>query len=93
MPFFLLGVVALRILSLTEQYLDGEQYRQVYSLAYLQQLNYMYQQDMYKRECEKMAKGLARSVPKLREIHVIRDSWTKLNVAPAKIMQVQLLGH
>ena len=35
-----------------------------------------------------MAKGLARSVPKLREIHVIRDAWTKLNVAPAKIMQV-----
>ena len=43
---------------------------------------------MYKRECEKMAKGLARSVPRLREIHVIRDAWTKLNVAPAKIMQV-----
>ena len=35
-----------------------------------------------------MAKGLARSVPKLREIH-IRDAWTKLNVAPAKIMQVR----
>ena len=46
---------------------------------------------MYKRECEKMAKGLARSVPKLREIHVIRDAWTKLNVAPAKIMQVYTL--
>lgn len=27
-------------------------------------------------------------VPKLKEIHVIRDSWTKLNVIPAKIMQV-----
>ena len=46
---------------------------------------------MYKRECEKMAKGLARSVPKLREIHIIRDAWTKLNVAPAKIMQVYTL--
>ena len=44
---------------------------------------------MYKRECEKMVKGLARSVPKLREVHVIRDAWTKLNVAPVKIMQVQ----
>ena len=29
-----------------------------------------------------MAKGLARIVPKLREIHVIHDSWTKLNVTP-----------
>ena len=46
---------------------------------------------MYKRECEKMAKGLARSVPKLGEIHVIRDVWTKLNVAPAKIMQAFIL--
>ena len=27
-------------------------------------------------------------VPKLREVHVLRDSWTKLNVHPAKIMQV-----
>lgn len=24
----------------------------------------------------------------LREVHVLRDSWTKLNVYPAKIMQV-----
>lgn len=30
-------------------------------------------------------------VPKLRETHIIiRDSWTKLNVAPAKIMQVDM---
>ena len=35
-----------------------------------------------------MKSGLARTVPKLRETHTIRDSWTKLNVAPAKIMQV-----
>jgi hypothetical protein len=27
-------------------------------------------------------------VPRLRECHIIRDSWTKLNVSPAKIMQV-----
>ena len=27
-------------------------------------------------------------VPQLREVHVIRDSWTKLNVAPAKILHV-----
>ena len=29
-------------------------------------------------------------VPKLKEIHVLRDSWTKLNVTPAKIMQVRI---
>ena len=29
-------------------------------------------------------------VPKLREIHIIRDPWTKLNVAPAKILQVHV---
>ena len=43
---------------------------------------------MYKRECERADRGVARMVPKLREIHIIRDSWTKLNVSPAKIMQV-----
>ena len=43
---------------------------------------------MYKRECEWRSDGRERMVPKLREIHVIRDSWTKLNVLPAKIMQV-----
>lgn len=43
---------------------------------------------MYDRECKRVDKGLARVVPKLREAYVIRDSWTKLNVAPAKIMQV-----
>ena len=36
-----------------------------------------------------MKSGLTRTVPKLRETHIIRDSWTKLNVAPAKIMQVR----
>ena len=40
--------------------------------------------DLYLRECEWCNKGAARSVPP----HVIRDSWTKLNVHPAKIMQV-----
>lgn len=45
---------------------------------------------MYARECERTADGLARMIPKLRETHIIRDSWTKLNVAPAKIMQVYI---
>jgi hypothetical protein len=43
---------------------------------------------MYHRECNRVAKGLTRMIPKMREIYIIRDSWTKLNVAPAKIMQV-----
>ena len=44
--------------------------------------------DLWQRECARREKGNARMVPKLRENHVLRDSWTKLNVAPAKIMQV-----
>ena len=43
---------------------------------------------MYGRECERVKQGLTRMVPRLKEIHIIRDSWTKLNVTPAKIMQV-----
>ena len=43
---------------------------------------------MYHRECQRRSNGLARMVPRLREIHVLRDAWTKLNVHPAKIMQV-----
>lgn len=43
---------------------------------------------MYERECKRVSIGLTRMVPKLKEVHVIRDSWTKLNVTPAKIMQV-----
>ena len=44
--------------------------------------------DMYKRECDRRNLGLARMVPRLRESYVLRDAWTKLNVAPAKVMQV-----
>ena len=43
---------------------------------------------MYQRECDRVKEGLTRMVPKLKEVHVLRDSWTKLNVTPAKIMQV-----
>lgn len=49
---------------------------------------------MFERECQRMSKGLTRMVPKLRESHIIRDVWTKLNVTPAKIMQVSnLVAH
>ena len=44
--------------------------------------------DSWYRECERRGKGCARMVPRLREAYIQRDSWTKLNVAPAKIMQV-----
>ena len=44
--------------------------------------------DLYQRECGRRNSGAARMVPKLHEVHVLRDSWTKLNVHPAKIMQV-----
>ena len=44
--------------------------------------------DLYSRECSRRDSGGARMVPKLRESFVLRDSWTKLNVMPAKIMQV-----
>ena len=48
---------------------------------------------MYQRECESRDAGSARMIPRLWEIHIIRDSWTKLNVTPAKIMQVFLLNY
>ena len=44
--------------------------------------------DLYSRECQRRDQGHARMIPKLREVHVLRDAWTKLNVLPAKIMQV-----
>ena len=40
------------------------------------------------RECSRRDSGGARMVPKLRESFVLHDSWTKLNVMPAKIIQV-----
>ena len=46
--------------------------------------------DMYSRECSRRDNGNARMVPRLREAYVLRDSWTKLNVMPAKIMQVSM---
>ena len=47
--------------------------------------------NMYDRECQRVSSGNARMIPKLREVHIIRDSWTKLNVSPAKIMQARFL--
>ena len=44
---------------------------------------------MYGCECDRMKNGPTRMVPRLKEIHIIRNSWTNLNVTPAKIMQVR----
>ena len=43
---------------------------------------------MYKRECDRVSNGLTRIIPKMKEVFIICDAWTKLNVMPAKIMQV-----
>ena len=47
--------------------------------------------DLYKSEVVRVNNNQARMVPRLREAHILRDSWTKLNVLPAKIMQVSIL--
>ena len=44
--------------------------------------------DLYKRELDRASKQVARMVPNLKEAHCLRDS-CKLNVVPAKIMQVR----
>ena len=43
---------------------------------------------MWEREKTKRDGGQVRDVPGLIESYIERDSWTKLNVKPAKIMQV-----
>ena len=45
-------------------------------------------QDMHKREVERIKSGQITRVPKLKESFVRRDSWTRLNVLPLKVMQV-----
>ena len=44
--------------------------------------------DQYERDQERVGQNLARRVPGLRYSFVHRDNWTRLNVLPAKIMQV-----
>ena len=44
--------------------------------------------DLYQREVERMKAGQTTRVPKLKESHIVRDSWTRLNVLPSKVMQV-----
>ena len=47
-------------------------------------INHCEFQEMYKRECEWADRGVARMVPKLREVHIIRDSWTSKDNARKK---------
>ena len=44
--------------------------------------------DLYKREVGRVQLNCTRMVPRLKEAHCLRDAWTKLNVLPAKIIQV-----
>ena len=46
--------------------------------------------NLYQREIDRVSQNLTRMVPRLREADCLRDAWTKLNVHPAKIMQVSL---
>lgn len=45
-------------------------------------------QKVFAEDLEKAENGLSRKVPGLKYAHVYRDNWTRLNVRPAKIMQV-----
>ena len=44
-------------------------------------------QSLYARELECMRAGQVTRVPKLKESHIVRDSWTRLNVLPSKVTQ------
>lgn len=50
-------------------------------------------EDLYRRELGRIRANMLVRVPGLKENHIIRDSWTRLNVKPAKIMQVRLHVH
>jgi hypothetical protein len=45
--------------------------------------------NMWDREKDRRDSNQIRLVPGLIESYIERDAWTKLNVKPAKIMQVQ----
>ena len=45
-------------------------------------------EDVYQIDLMKAKNGQTRRVPKLKYSYIVRDSWTRLNVLPAKIMQV-----
>lgn len=44
---------------------------------------------LWEREVERSQKGQMVTIPRMKSRYIYRDSWTRLNVTPAKIMQVQ----
>ncbi len=54
-------------------------------------------EDMYSREVSRIQASQCSRVPKLKKSYIIRDSWTRLNVLPSKVMQViisvQVMHH
>ena len=49
-------------------------------------------QKVFTQEMEKAEIGMSRKVPGLKYAYVYRDNWTRLNVRPAKIMQVCIIN-
>ena len=49
-------------------------------------------EDMYRRDINRALETNPRRVPGLKKSYIDRDSWTRLNVAPSKIMQVNYCG-
>jgi len=47
-------------------------------------------EDLFAREVQRMKKGNRVWVPGLKSNYIYRDSWTRLNVRPAKIMQASI---
>ena len=45
-------------------------------------------EDVYRIDMMRAKNGKSRRVPKLKYSYIVRDAWTRLNVLPAKIMQV-----
>ncbi len=48
-------------------------------------------EDMLKRELTRISRNQLPRIPGLKESYIYRDPWTRLNVKPAKIMQVNVL--
>lgn len=45
---------------------------------------------VFKVDLKRAKSGLSRRVPGLKYSYIVRDSWTRLNVLPAKIIQVHV---
>lgn len=48
-------------------------------------------EEVFEVDMKRAKSGLSRRVPGLKYSYIVRDSWTRLNVLPAKIMQVGTL--